>query len=304
MKNLSIRTKILTGVVVVNLLGTIVAMVFLHQSYGATVDASAAKSTAMSGATWEALQEMSADAAVTSDSKVAGEYLERMKKITGSDYALLVTKEGMDAKAYAVMRTASGLPDNFNEGDTYAMLATTNDKWVEDFQFKPTPDAVPEIGKLVGVKNGACSKACHSGVTAEGDYWGIAWSNLPGVSQVHSVYPVASNGQPIGVLYTIQDISAEADAARSSMNRTLILICATFLIATLLIGGMIDSFVFKRLNRMMLAIEDVSVRVAGGDFDARFVPEGRSDEIGHFEQFFSHVLELMTGTIKSLMQQK
>jgi hypothetical protein len=303
MKNLSIRTRILAGVVVVNLLGTIVTMVYLHQAYGSGVDSSAVKSITTSGATWETLMAATADTAALSDSKAATTFLEEMKQITGSEYALLVDKQAIDAAAYADMREAAGLPNNYDEGETYATLALTKEEWAEEFAFNPAPNDVPESGKIVGVKNGACAETCHAGVTGEGDYWGVMWSDEQGKSEVHSVYPISNaDGQPVAVLYSIEDVTPQADSARSSMMSTLIVIGATLLVATLTIGAMVDMWIFRRLNSMMVAIEDVSVRVAGGDFDARFEPDMSGDEIGRFEQFFANVLDLMTGTIKSLVK--
>jgi len=67
---------------------------------------------------------------------------------------------------------------------------------------------------------------------------------------------------------------------------------------------MLDSWVFKRLNRMIHTMEDLSVRVAGGDFEAKFTPDGTQDEIGQFEQFFAKFLDLMTSTLRALTSGK
>jgi methyl-accepting chemotaxis protein len=286
----------------VNLLGTVATMVYLHQAYGSGVDSSANKAIAQSGATWETLMAANAGPKALTDSKAAAEFLGQIKAITGSDYALLIDKQAVDPAAYAEMREANGLPNNFDEGETYAMLATTNEDWVDEYAFKPAPNDVPEGGKIVGVENGACAETCHAGVTGTGDYWGVRWSDEEGLSEVHSVYPVANGeGKPVAVLYSISDVTDQATGARTSMVQTLLVIGATLLFATLTIGMLIDLLVFKRMNRMMLAIEDVSMRVAGGDFEARFEPDMTNDEIGRFEQFMANVLDLMTDTIKSLV---
>lgn len=302
MKHLSIRTRILAGVVLVNLLGAIVVMVYLHQSYSGGVDTNATKTVALGQSAYEQIsQALGKPIDAVSDPKGISTMLGRMKAITGSDYAYMLAKDSADEKAYVAARAAAGLPDNWAEGDTYVMVATTDDGAAEKMVFNAAPDSVPEIGKIVGVENGACSRTCHNGMTAEGDYWGVAWST-DSRSRAHAVFPVTdAKGTPMGVVYALEDISSQADAAKSSMMRTLIVFAVTLLVATLLIGGMIDSLVFKRLNRMMLEIEDVSVRVAGGDFDAHFTPDGTTDEIGEFEQFFANVLDLLSGTIKTLM---
>jgi methyl-accepting chemotaxis protein len=69
-----------------------------------------------------------------------------------------------------------------------------------------------------------------------------------------------------------------------------------------LIALLLNGLIFNRLNRMVASIEDISVRVAGGDFDAHFEPDGSNDEIGSFEQFFARFLDLVSGTLKSLVK--
>jgi len=305
MKNLSIRTKILVGVVLVNILGAVVVMVYLHQAYSGSLAVTATEAVTTNAAAWEALQTLGADEyGSIQDSKSAQTYIDELKKITGNEYTLMLDKSQMDAAAYAKMREAAGLPDNFAEGGTYVAVATTKPEWAAQFQFNPTPDSVPETGKLIGVANGACSRTCHNGVRGEGDYWGVRWSTEPGISEAHGVVPVSLDGKPVGVLYSIEDVSATADAARSSMIETLIVIVVTLLVCTLAIGWMIDAWVFRRLRRMTQSMEDMSMRVAGGDFDAHFVPDGTNDEIGQFEQFFARFMDLISATLKQMLDMK
>lgn len=297
----SIRFRILTGVVLVNLLGAIITMVYLHQSYSGGVNADATRALTQANATWSAVQTLGGSKlGKVTDPKAAAAYVAQMKQITGADYALLIDRTQLDKAAYAKATQAAGVPDNYDEGTTYVQVALTDPQRASDFQFNPTPDSVPEIGKLVGVKNGACSKLCHSTVQGHGDYWGVAWSDQAGITDAHSVIPVSVNNKPIGVLYQVQNFSQQADAARSSMIQTLVVIVVTLLVATLAIGLMIDVWVFRRLGSMTNAMEDLSVRVAGGDFDARFEPDGTEDEIGRFEQFFARFMDLVSVTLKSL----
>jgi len=297
----SIRFRLLTGVVIINLLGAIIVMVYLHQSYSGGVATDATRALTQTNATWQAVQTLGGDKiGKLSDPKAAAAYLAQMKTITGSEFALLVDKSAVDKATYAKARQAAGLPDNYDEGDTYVQVAITKPDWATEFQFKPTPDSVPDMGKLVGVKNGACSKLCHGSITSQGDYWGVTWSDQPGVTTAHGVIPVAEGGKTIGVLYSIKDFSEQADAARTAMYQTLTVIGITLMLATLAIGMMIDLWVFRRLKRMTSTIEDLSVRVAGGDFDAHFQPDGTHDEIGTFEEFFARFMDLISATLKSL----
>ena len=220
---LSIRSKLLLGVVLVNLLGGIVTMVYLHQSYSGGVAADATRSLARENATWLAIQAYGADElGPLTDPKAAASYVAEMKKVTGADYALLLDKSALDKTTYTMQRQAVGLPDNFDESSRYVQVALTNNSWSKEFLFNPAPDKVPDMGKLIGVKNGACSKTCHGSVTGRGDYWGVTWSKKPGVTEADGVVPVSVGGKKIGVLYSIQNFSEQADAARTSIVRTIL----------------------------------------------------------------------------------
>lgn len=303
MKNVSIRTKIMIGVFLVNFVGMVVVMVYLHQSYSGGLDVEAQRSVTIAVNAWNGLSEVAQDefGPVTSRES-ALKYVEALNNITGDNYGLLLDKTAITREEYAKQLEAANIPDNWDERETYVMLATTDEALAESMQLNAAPDSVPEIGKLVGVENGACSKMCHGAMTGSGDFWKVRWSK-DSSSRAHTVFPIVDNaGKPIGIVYSIQDISKEADAARESQVRTMIVISVGLLIATILIGWMLNAFVFRRLNKMIITMEDISVRVAGGDFGARFIPDGSSDEIGKFEQFFARFMDLMSGTLQSLVK--
>lgn len=303
MKNVSIRVKILTGVVLVNLLGIMIAMVYLHQSYSSGVDANAARAVEVSRAAFEQLQG-DGDLDAINDHAAVVDVISRMQKITGAQYSFMLDKSATDQQTYTAARAALNANDNWDAREAYALVYATDEAAAERMQFKVPAGNVPALGRIIGVENGACSEMCHGAITAEGDYWGVAWST-DRKSRAHSVFPInAASGTPVGVVYAIHDISEQADEAREAMNRTFLVVAVTLFLATLMIGYMIDAWVFRRMNNMMAAIQDVSMRVAGGDFDARFQADDSNDELGRFEQFFANVLDLMTGTIKSLVDKK
>ncbi len=299
MKNLSIRTRILTFVVIMNLLGAVAIIVYLHQSYSRGLDVDAARTVSEGIGGWEQLQGPVAVDPLAQPEEVA-RILGSMKEITGSDYGYLLDKASVDAASYAAAREAAGLANNWDEREDYALVASTDEAAAELMQFAVDPGSVPEVGKVVGVENGACNKTCHETLNSEDDYWVVRWSN-DSKSRAHAVFPVVdAAGSPAGVVYAVQDISTAANAARTSLYQTLVVIAVMLVLATLVIGASIDMLVFKRLARTVGHIQDLSVRVAGGDFDARFEPDGTTDEIGQFEEFFSKLMDLMLGTLKSL----
>lgn len=305
MKNTSIRIKILLGVVLINILGAAAVVVYLHQSYSSGLDDAAFKEIVQSQAAWNNIQDLSpvklsADPAFLAENP---DWLERMKAQTGMEYFLLLDKSVIDQAAYAKAREAANLGDNWDEQETYVVaLATTDDLYDEAYFTIPSAD-VPETGKLTGIENGSCTKTCHGNLGEQnGEYWTIAWSDDEN-SEAHGISPVSdAEGNVVGVLYSVETITDSANAAKDSMIRTLIVIGLTLLVATLVIGGMLDSLVFKRLSRMITSMEDISMRVAGGDFEAHFEPQGPDDEIGKFEKFFGQFMDLVSMTFKSLLK--
>lgn len=303
MKNVSIRTKILLGVVIVNLIGMITVMIYLHESYSGGLDVSANESTALSVATWQQLDDLAVDDfGPFTNTEGAQKYVDQMKKVTGADYGLLLDKSVIDEAEYAAMREAAGQPNNWADRETYVLVASTDENVAESMQLQTGSADLPEIGKLVGVENGACSQTCHGAVEGTGDFWKVRWSN-DASSRAHSVFPaVDANGQTLGAVYQVKDISPAADTAKEAQVRTMWVIIFGLVMSTALIALMLNAFIFNRLTRMVASMEDISVRVAGGDFDARFEPDGSNDEIGRFEQFFARFLDLVSGTLKSLVK--
>lgn len=303
MRNWSIRTRIMLGVLLVNLIGMGVVMVYLHESYSGGLDVTEQKSATLGVSAWNTLVTVSSDEMGTITTREgAQKHVEALKAITGAQYGLLIDKTTLDEAAYASEVESAGVPNNWGERDNYVLLAATDDAASEQMQLQASPDSIPEIGKIVGVENGACSKTCHGAVGGEGDFWTVRWSE-DDKSRGHVVFPVVDDeGTPIGVVYSIEDISSQANSARGTMVNTSLVIIVGLVAATLLIGLMLNALVFNRLDRMVASIEDISIRVAGGDFNAHFTPDGTGDEIGQFEEFFARFMDLMANTLKSLMK--
>ncbi len=302
MKNSSIRSRILAGVVVVNLLGALAVVVYLHQSYSKSIDTAATVVATQGIAAWDQIKGVDTTLDPLADPAEAARVLEGMKEITGVDYGLMVDKPLVEQDAYVAAREQLGLASNWDERGDYALLVTTENAPELLMQFSLPPSDVPEMGKGIGIENGACSKLCHDGLTGEGDYWTTRWSS-DSISRAHGAFPImGGDGQPVGIVYAVQNITTRANDAKTSMIQTLIVIGLTLLVATLFIGFLVDTLVFKRLRAMMASIESISMRVAGGDFDAQFVPDGTNDEIGKFEQFFAEFMGLISTTLKSLLK--
>jgi HAMP domain-containing protein len=292
-KNVSIRAKIIVGVLLVNLIGAGIVIVYLHQTFSSGLHVAAQDNVTVSSNAWNDILASSGkkiDAAVLA--KDGSAFAERAQKITGSDYGILLAKEGVDP---AVIKGKEEL-----DGD-YVLVGSTPDANTDVMKMaNTTPDMVDEAGKVVGVQNGACAGTCHSAIKEPGDFWRVDFST-DGKSRAHAVFPINdSTGKPIALVYSVTDVSTQANADNTSLIRTAGMIAATAIISTIVIALMLNFLVFNRLNRMITSMEDLSMRVAGGDFDAHFQPDGSNDEIGHFENFFARFLDLMTGTLKAV----
>jgi hypothetical protein len=80
-----------------------------------------------------------------------------------------------------------------------------------------------------------------------------------------------------------------------------LLIGAVALLVLGLLYVLFEVLVFRRIARMTSAMEDVSLRLAGGDYDvgASIRPESE-DEIGRFEGFLATFLRTIGTTLKEL----
>jgi HAMP domain-containing protein len=301
MRNSSIRTKILGAVLAVNLLGAAAIMVYLHGSFSKSLDRSAATALTSGQAAWGQLSGDTPVDPVASPDKVAAT-LKKMTAITGGQYAFLLDKGATTPAAYAKARQKLGLPDNWSEGDTVVLLVSTDQALADKISFQVAAGDVPESGRLVGVENGACSRTCHAGVAGSGNYWTVRWSS-DSKTRAHAVFPVVgASNQPVGVVYAIEDLTPQADGARTSMLQTLMVVVITFLASAIVIALVVDAIVLRRLAHITQSMEDIGQRVAGGDFGAHFVPDGTQDEIGRFEEFFSKLVNLVSATLQQLSE--
>ncbi|MGB4441132.1 MAG: hypothetical protein WBJ62_02790 [Coriobacteriia bacterium] len=299
MKNLSIRTRILASVVVVNLLGAVVLMIFLHQSYADSLTESAAGTAAQGLAAWEQFSPPDGFHPVAEPAR-AQQVLGEMKSVTGAEYALFVYEDAVDESAYVHARESIDQPSLWDDDSAYALLANTDSAVTAGMQYDAAPSDLTDEGALIGMTNGACLKVCHNGTPDDSTYWGIR-SGDDKMSSAHAAFPVYAGGsEPIGIVYAIEDLSVQADQSATALTRTLLAVALTLIAAALTIGGLIDTLVLKRLARMTEHMQEISMRLAGGDFEAAFKPDGTTDEIGSFETFFADFIALVSVTLKQL----
>jgi len=63
--------------------------------------------------------------------------------------------------------------------------------------------------------------------------------------------------------------------------------------------SIMNHLVFGRLSRMMGSLEDVSTRLAGGDYNVgNDIQASENDEVGRFESFFAQFLKMVGAALK------
>jgi len=203
------------------------------------------------------------------------DFLGRMKAETGDDFALVVQKRFLDEKAWAATRgeRRNGWGD---DADVVTVNATSADAPIVggSADLRDVPDA----GRyLAPVEHG--SRALVRGV----------------------VPVVDAAGQRVGGLFVLHDVTALRERGGAEQVRVALLVGVVTILALALLFVLIEGLVFRRIARMTKAMEDVSIRLAGGDYDVGgTIHPTSSDEIGRFEGFLAGFLSTIGSTLREL----
>jgi hypothetical protein len=203
------------------------------------------------------------------------DFLDRMKAETGDEFALVIEKKFLDEKAWAASR---GERRN-SWGDDPEVLTVD----------ATSPDA-PVAGTSAEARN-VPDGGRYVGPVDRGDR-----------RFVRGVVPVLdASGQRVGGLFVLHDVTALRDRASSEAMRVVLLIGTVAVLVVGLLLILFEVLVFRRIARMTSAMEDVSLRLAGGDYDVgSSIQPKLADEIGRFEQFLGSFLRTIGSTLREL----
>jgi hypothetical protein len=204
-------------------------------------------------------------------------FLGRMKSQTGNDFAMFIAKKFIDQGEWARTRGSER-----NSWDDWSDVVVVN---------STTPDAMVDAPAIAG-----------SGAAGQ-----ILGEDERGSSMfVRGVVPVRdASGLVVGGLVVRHDITSLNNGMRASLLLALGLLVGLALAASTLIYLLVERLIFGRLRRMTGAMEDLSVRLAGGDYGVgKAVVATSDDEIGRFEKFFGEFLVLVGNTLRSLADRK
>ncbi len=200
-------------------------------------------------------------------------FLGEMKAQIGDDFAMFISKRYLDQAEWAVTR--GNARNNWNDHQDVVVVDST------------TPDPIVDVAAILGA---ATSGQVLDEVQRDESLF------------VRGVFPVRdATGTVVGGLVVRHDITALHGGMQGGRRRALGLMIALALAASGLVYLLLDRLIFRRLQRMMGTMEDLSVRLAGGDYDvgSALKPTG-NDEIGRFETFFGEFLGLIGNTLREL----
>lgn len=206
-------------------------------------------------------------------------FLDRMKEQTGNDFAMFVQKRFLDESEWARTRALRNIKNTWNDFPEVVVTNTTSTDQLLDESALGVSDPA---GKILDE------------VQKEGRVFARA------------VFPVReSSGNLVGGLVVRHDITALRADMQAGLLRALGVLLILALVASVLVYPLVDRLVFRRLRTMMGTMEDMSVRLAGGDYSVGAVQRPvRQDEIGGFEAFFADFLRLVGNTLRTLSERQ
>ncbi len=198
-------------------------------------------------------------------------FLERMKKLSGNEYGLVIEKSAMNREQWASTRRHLGDRDNWDDmKDLLLVQNTAGDPTI--FRHEGAIADVPDAGTALEV------------VTTGGR------------SYSRGVFPLTDMAaRKVGAVFVLHDITAlRAEMSRTRRNAIATLSVVMASLALVLIA-VFQALVVRRLERMTVAVR----RVVGGEYDLEVVPAAR-DEIGAFETLFEQFRVLFVGLLEQV----
>jgi len=186
-----------------------------------------------------------------------GQFVQQMKRQTGDDYGLLLSKKFVDREFWAASSAIWKRRDNWNDHPSFVIAdkTTTNESII---QYEGELGSVPSAGTVLER-------------FSRGDSVFVR-----GIFPIHD----AAN-RVVGAMFVVRDISGVYMAMRKTQNLLVLLSVVGLSLATVLVLMLLNSLVFRRLEHIIM----IATRVVGGDYKSE-IRVGSDDEIGQFERLF------------------
>jgi methyl-accepting chemotaxis protein len=202
-------------------------------------------------------------------------FLERMKRLSGNEYGLVVEKAAMNRAQWASTQRHLGDRDGWDDmRDLLLVQDTAQDPTI--FQHDGTIADVPEGGKALDLRTKG------------------------GRTYARGVFPVTDMaGRKVGAVFVLRDITALQAEMSASRRHAIVTMLVLMVVLALVLLGVFQALVVRRLERMT----KVATRVVGGAFDLEVVPAA-NDEIGAFETLFEQFRVLFVGLLEQTQREE
>jgi HAMP domain-containing protein len=197
----------------------------------------------------------------------------QMKKVSGDEYGLLLTKGRMDEKKWVTQRGAAGQRNNWADMPDLLLASNTSD---DDsiFQYSGKIADLPDEGIPLQI-------------VTKGDK-----------VLARGVFPFEDvSGAKVGAVFVLHDITSVYEDMRSGQRQAVLGVAVLMIILAVLFVLVFQLLIVRRLQRMI----QVATRVVGGEFDLEIVPSA-DDEIGSFETLFEQFRMLFVELIGQTQQ--
>jgi len=186
-----------------------------------------------------------------------GQFIHTMKRQTGDDYGLLLSKKFVDRQFWADSSAVWKRRDNWDDNPNFVVADKTT----------PTESIIQYHGELAAVpERGGVLERFHDRDSVF----------VRGIFPIHD-----AAGNTVGAMFVVRDISG----FYRSMARTRdVLVLVTIVALTLgifLVLMLLNRLVFRRLDQITV----VATRLVGGDYETE-IRVSSDDEVGQFEQLF------------------
>jgi hypothetical protein len=186
-----------------------------------------------------------------------GQFIHAMKRQTGDDYGLLLSKKFVDRQFWADSSAVWQRRDNWDDNANFVVADKTTDN-DSIIQFQGEVAAVPAQGKV------------------------LEWFHEGDSAFVRGIFPIRdAAGNTVGAMFVVRDISGFYLAMRHTRNVLVLVTAVALALGIFLVLTLLNRLVFRRLEHIIV----VATRVVGGDYESEIRVES-DDEVGQFEQLF------------------
>jgi methyl-accepting chemotaxis protein len=208
-----------------------------------------------------------------------GDFLSLVAEQTGDEYAFFLDKDSFEEENWAKARENAGLENDWSRYETVLLADSTFDDGAL-LEFPDTIATVPDGGVVLSTED------------------------LAGSSYVRGAFPVyEAGGEKVGAVLVLRDITSQMSEMSAAQNSVLASVLVLVVVVALVIIVMLNALIFRRLKAMIGHMEDLGLRIAGGDFTVPKVEVKSHDEIGEFERFFTDFLAIMATTLERYTSQ-